>query len=117
MKQSDYNNNLFSNLLLQVSIECDHQINRFEHLDMSKWRKKNNKKPIYWVNINYHIPSQENLPPGNQLNRHIFVLRQIRTNYIKQIRLTFDAWHPQHKAGQENPGWDNSYMLISRPII
>ena len=45
MKQSDYNNDPFSNLLLQVSIECDHQINRFEHLDVLKWRK-NNKKSI-----------------------------------------------------------------------
>ena len=70
MMQSNYNNDLFSNKLLQVSIELDYQFNRFEY-------PVNNKKH-YRVNINFLISSHETVSLGNQRSRHTFVLGQIR---------------------------------------
>ena len=116
--------------LLQVeSIECqkDHQIDRFEHLEvwLSQMKKNEVNKKLWGYHtekltsiLNTFLTRRVHLLPGNQPIQHIFVRRQIwkPRNFIKQIRLIFDVWHSQHKAGLENSCGENSIMLISRPL-
>ena len=76
MMQSDYNHDLFSNMLLQVSIECDRQIDRFEHLLGVEMKKNEYKTRHELISIFTFLP--RSLLPGNQPIQHKFVRRQIR---------------------------------------